>query len=208
MWPSARHAPSTVEFRNTTMQLRSRARPSHHEAQDERKSAARLAAEAAFSTVAQPRPPAGQPRVVVRKARGLVPTPGPSEPLVAAAAPGESGDRGSRVFRVETARQPDAAPPAEALAAAAGVDALAPTRPRRRRATADKQPGPVLQVFSATARYEPLRVALAGLEPVFASIRQAQSQPLTDDTHADAWQRLSQGAGEIGKQIAAALAAA
>lgn len=215
------------------MQLRSRARPSQHdrpsrqrtdlqrrpgpdapeapEAPNGPKSAARLAAEAAFAafeTVQRPLPPAGRlPLVVVRKARGLLPAPGPGEPQAVAAAPGEAGDRSPRVFRVETARPAEPATAGEAPTDASSVDALAPVR-LRRRAMVDKRPGPVLQVFSATGRYEPLLATLAGLEPVFASIRQAQSQLLTDDAHAAAWRDLSHTAGEIGKHIAAALAAA
>lgn len=196
------------------------------------KSAARLAAEAVFALPERELSPADAPQVVVRKARVVaaaapmpMPIPMPQSP---ASAPPKA--EVPRVFRVDTPIDAQAAlararfaQPAGAVPAAA-VDAPAFERiARNKRIAVDKRPGPMVQLFQAppTARSEALvapesaaepqfqaqelLAQLAQLEPVFESIRHAQSLRLVDDQSARAWQRLSLQAETIRKQIDDAL---
>jgi len=196
------------------------------DAPDAPKSAAWLAAEAAFPVSQRPLPPASQPLVVVRRARGLLDTPGFTESERTETPRIDVVGRGSRVFRIETALIADPSEPAKSplpsAAPADPVDTLeaAPRVSRGQRIAVDRRPGPVQQVFQAPptrraeadvaggsltagqdCRPEVLAQELAGLDAVFDSIRRAQAVGPIDDAFAAEWQRLSRRADEIQRSI-------
>lgn len=119
-------------------------------------SAARLAAETAFSVSRQPSPQQ-LPTIIVRRSRGFgaeatnVAAPRDAEQAAMAA----GANKGPRIFRLG----PSAPPAADTGAAEAGPAFAAasqfteaeaiPASRRKRRVAADQRPGPVVQIFKA-----------------------------------------------------------
>lgn len=184
------------------------------------KSAARLAAEAVFELPEQALPQVNPTQVVVRRARVFARAVAPASPDSAASAEDAANAvlklDGPRVFRVDT--------PADTRASGAQQNGANPIGPapaervaRNKRIAVDKRPGPMLQVYQAppthrldaevspgsaqTLRPQALLEELACLEPVFESIRRAQSFSLVDRRLALEWQRLARHADAIQKQI-------
>ena len=86
---------------------------------------------------------------------------------------------------------------------------------RRRRVSADKRPGPVSHVVHtspvhretqpAELQHDALIAELASLTSILESIKRAQSFWFIDGRFAKEWQRLSQQADEIRKELQAQL---
>lgn len=180
-------------------------------------SAARLAAEQAFSPPPPHGTPTSEPLVVVKRARLRVPVL-PAQAAQEAGAPeGGAEAKGPRIFRVESQAGVQAADAADATAAstlplpAAGVPA---TSRRQRASAAQRRPGPVLQVFQAPAQppaathggeSADLRQALAEVEAVFDAIRRARAFQLRDVECEAAWRDLSAAADQVQRQMRAQL---
>ncbi len=185
------------------------------------KSAARLAAEAAFSAPQLGPLPAPSAQVTVRRTRSArldgEPTPrainGPTLELTAKAA---------RVFRVEAAASSQAveaglaalSPTTKGSTHGASLPAQAPAIPHPRRIANDKRPGPVLHVIHASpdrkrdvqapqARLDFLTSELARVTPVLETIAQAQAFNLVDERFAREWLRLSRKVDKLHAQIRA-----
>lgn len=171
------------------------------------KSAARLAAEAAFAlpeTSAWPQQPA---QVSVRRARfaSLVQPPSPE---------GEDGPttelaiKGSRVFRVEA----EAAAPVVNTLDPALPPAPSPAHPTERRIASDKRPGPVSHVVHALPERQPEAATLQrrlgllwgdlqGVMPDLGLIAHAQAFSLVDEHLTDEWLHLSEQVDALHAQI-------
>jgi hypothetical protein len=187
------------------------------------KSAARLAAEAAFAPPRlSPLPqPAGQ--VIVRRTRStsLVAEPAPED---AAGSANEQRTKGSRVFRVEsepTSKSAEKA--AEGLSAAAAalphganVAGPPPAPLNSHRIASNKRPGPVMHVICALPDRPPeaepqqpqlsqLILDLQRVTPVLELIARAQTFSLVDERLVREWRRLSRQADDIHTSILAQL---
>lgn len=195
----------------------------HHDpaGRDTVRSAARLAAEAAFSAPVREVVAESLPQVSIRKVRHAGPV-----PLSAAAevAPplAEADARVVRVFRLDKAPDlqgadgsatPEGPPVAPFLDQ--GIDDSSRHLKRTRRRLADRLPGPVVIATPAPppdTRYdgevttlpqlEALDRHMAGLGPIIEGIRLAQSLLLTDESIADDWRRLTLAADGLSREIA------
>ncbi len=185
------------------------------------RSAARLAAEAAFAapqvrSLAQP-----SAQVIVRRTRSaslaVEPTPEASHrPTI------ELTAKSARVFRVEAAPtsqsvEPGSAtlpPKTEGSTRSGSLPAQARAIPHPRRIGTDKRPGPVLHVVPAPS--EPRREAevpqprlalltaeLDRVTPVLETIARAQAFSLVDERFAREWMRLSRKVERLHAQIRA-----
>ena len=185
------------------------------------KSAARLAAEAAFAapqvrSLVQP-----LAQVTVRRTRSA---------SVAVEPPPEASDsptieptaRGPRVFKVEAAPISPSVeaglatlpPPTEGSTHSDSLPAHAPATPSERRIATDKRPGPVLHVVHAPPKRQresevlqrQLELLTSGLDrvkPVLETIARAQAFSLVDERFAREWMRLSQKVDRLRAQIRA-----
>lgn len=180
-------------------------------------SAARLAAEAAFSqSPSLLSPPPNEPLVIVRRAKAIAALVPCAMPALAAH-PGTDVDRKQpRVFRVMPA-QDGRAEWSEQSADSVLPDASV-TLNRRQRNAARKKPGPVLRLYQspvaqqteapaaapASAQLDaPDRLAeqLALVDVVLASIGRAQSFRLQDEPADLEWRRLTQRADTLLAQL-------
>lgn len=185
------------------------------------RSAARLAAEAAFAApqvVVLAQQPAA--KVMVRRTRSasLAAEP-PPEPTHGAAI--ELTPKSARVFRVEAAPKAPSVeacsasspPQAEESTLSAGSLVKAPAIPKPRRIGTDKRPGPVLHVVAPSEPTRPVEVRpprldwLAGelgrVTPVLEGIARAQAFTLVDERCAREWMRLSRKVDRLLAQIRA-----
>lgn len=187
------------------------------------KSAARMAAEAAFEapqvrSLAQP-----SPQVISRRTRSAIPA-GEPAPEPCDSPTSERMAKSARVFRVEPAPTAQSVeigsailpPKSEGSPLSDSLPALAPVISHRRRIGTDKRPGPVLHVIHAP--YEPKRAAeasplrldwLAGeldrVTPVLQAIARAQAFSLADARFAREWNRLSRKVDRLHAQVRAQL---
>jgi hypothetical protein len=185
------------------------------------KSAARLAAEAAFAapqvrSLAQP-----LAQVTVRRTRSASVAVEP--PLEASDSPTiEPTARGARVFRVEAAPISPSVeaglatlpPPTEGSTHSDSLPAEAPAIRRPRRIATDKRPGPVSHVVHAPPKRQresevlqrQLDLLTSGLDrvkPVLETIARAQAFSLVDERFVREWMRLSQKLDRLRAQIRA-----
>ncbi len=179
-------------------------------------SAARLAAELAFSLPPQPASADSGPIVVVRRAKGITRDEAVAAPVPTAAEDADARHKGPRIFRVASASGLAADGEAHAQALHAGDDQDLPHARRRRLLAADRRPGPLLQVYQAPHQpqfdvdagadaqsegsprlLEALARQLAGIEPVFDDIRRAQAFRFREDGSDEAWQGLSVAADTV-----------
>jgi hypothetical protein len=181
------------------------------------KSAARLAAEAAFAA------PQVQPlaQVTVRRTRSasvaVEPPPEASDSLTI-----EPTARSARVFRVEAAPISPSVeaglatlpPPTEGSTYSGTLPAHATEPPRERRIATYKRPGPVLHVVHAPPerqresevlqrQLELLTSGLDRVKPVLETIARAQAFSLVDERFAREWMRLSKKVDRLRAQIRA-----
>lgn len=180
-------------------------------------SAARLAAEAAFATFPSSEPrgtPASTAQVTVRRARLAA-----AAPVLATAAGHRSdeqpaGEKSPRVFIIPAA--PAAATtaglPMQQGLATTETSRSSGTQQRKRRVAAEKRPGQVVVLMSATPRtvstplapapgWASLNAAMVGLTPLLEAISHAQSLQFIDQSRAHEWQRLAQRAEELMRQL-------
>ena len=182
-------------------------------------SAARLAAEAAFTAPHFHPLPTSQAQITVRRTRvgALVmqPPADGSTPVTGSDANSQRAKR-PRVFRVDPQhpaaaaasvppQRPQETPPADRSATA--------SKTRKRRVTADKQPGPIshvvhtLPIQAKPTPFEPqlhtLIPKLASVMPILESIERTQSFWFIDDRFAKEWHRLWQQAEEIRQELQA-----
>ena len=176
-------------------------------------SAARLAAEAAFTATRLPQAPTQQARITVRRSKlpgGLAAVADSVEQVVAEVAP-----RDARVFTIGPAHLGKAAAvSATAMQANAARSAADETpapeaaRPRRlSRVPIDRRPGQVTQVVlvhtaldqppQTAVRWQVLNDDLRMLTPLLNDIRCAQSLSFIDSSFERHWDRLGQQAQQI-----------
>jgi hypothetical protein len=181
-------------------------------------SAARLAAEAAFSSPQFSSIQNQQAQITVRRARILTHAEAP-------VAEGRSGTEAAvrkdpRVFRIATTPTLQALPAEPAPDSERGPVANVLTiqrRPRKRNFEANKRPGPVVVLVQQQPALQPkpqppeqaveamdsqtLTTSLDRFTPIMAAIQKAQSFRFMDDGTAPQWQRLSQRADELLTQL-------
>lgn len=182
-------------------------------------SAARLAAEAAFTAPPSNPAPAVQTQVTVRKVRLAASASPTGMPAAGAQDSGEQARKAPRVFRLDASQ---AAPNLQMSADQAAVQtssaavSIGMTRRSARKAT-DKRPGPVVHVIHAlpVQRREIQKVAqptlealimkLACVEPVLQQIQHAQALVFIDERFSKEWQRCSRRADELHRELKALL---
>jgi hypothetical protein len=188
--------------------------PGGAEAEAAPKSAARLAAEAAFVPAQFHTPQPTQAQVVVKRTRTAAPVePAQAKfenPLVT-----QATGQGPRVFRVQAAathlpsQSPPAVDPNPRLSASLphGNHSTAQPATRSRRTALDKKPGLVLHVVhSIPQRPDPENeqpqwrvwaAELGRIGTVLDDIKRAQSLTFIDDSFATEWRRLSRVANAL-----------
>lgn len=181
-------------------------------------SAARLAAEAAFTAPPFNPAPSIQAQITVRKARLVVGAAPTGMPTAAASSCGEQASQAPRVFRVDASRvasQPQVSAILPAVRTSSAVTPIGVTKQSARRAT-DKRPGPVVHVINALPVHRreievaqptqaALIVELARVGPVLEEIKRAQSLVFIDEHCSKEWQRLSGRADELRRELQAQL---
>jgi hypothetical protein len=190
------------------------------------RSAARLAADEAFSAPESLPPNTNQPVVIVRRARVLsrdldISAPDSATPVH------ESEGKAPRVFRVESNADllPDELRPVLSASPAQDHAQDVVHVPRKRRIAVDKRPGPVVHVLQDPGRLQPDAEAgsnglasspgrpldelvgeLAGVDRIFEAIRRAQAFQMNDERFAGEWRRVSLAADELQRQIESQIA--
>jgi hypothetical protein len=177
-------------------------------------SAARLAAEAAFASPQFNSVQNYQAQITVRRARVVAQAEAPETQAI-----GETPAdvrKGPRIFRVlatptDHAVAAESAPERERLRAVTPEPVL--SKRRRRNVESNKQPGPVVVVLHQQPSPKPSKpVAVApktkagatgldAVDPIWAEIQKAQSFRFMDDGTGAQWQRLSQRADDLLKQL-------
>lgn len=185
------------------------------------RSAARLAAEAAFAAPQVRSLPQTSAQVIVRRTRSAS-LAGKPKPEAGDGPTIETAARGARVFRVEAAPTSRSAragiavepSPTEASTHSSSLPVHAPASPNGRRIAADKRPGPVSHVILAPSEREReaeapqprLDLLLGELErvtPVLEFIARAQAFSLVNERIAREWLRLSRKVDKLHEQIRA-----
>lgn len=179
-------------------------------------SAARLAAEAAFAGPASRVIQNVQTQITLRRARSIVRAEQPAE--VSTAVAEQPAAKGSRVFRIDSARGHASVPTEQAPQARPDQKTDTPPllpKTRRRRAP-EQRPGPVVLVVQkpatprplfATAAVPPaptsktLAARLDQVTPVLAAIEKAQSFHFVDSRFENQYQRLSDQADLLLNQL-------